>query len=127
MKTWGLVDLYLLRNELGRYKIGISSDVNQRVRTISLAGGLHVEVVKIWTPIAACHVEDVVHSYFKDNRHLGEWFELNSSPEAIIDKIVIEELKLCREHDCTNIANRKDVKYRTVIKGLNEKFNRRTK
>lgn len=70
--------LYLLKNEIGMYKIGISEDPFSRANTLANASGIDIRVVAIWDTgsIAAHSVETDLHRRFKPLRMRGEWFDL---------------------------------------------------
>lgn len=68
--------VYLLKNELGRYKIGISEDPIYRAMTLSHASGYYCDCICYWglNGESAFKVEAYLHKLFKRNRMLGEWF-----------------------------------------------------
>jgi len=68
-------DLYIIRNEVGRYKIGKSKDVNNRIKIIESQGGIKAELIKRIEN--ADFLEFKIHELFKDKRYHGEWFNLN--------------------------------------------------
>ena len=70
--------LYLLKNEIGMYKIGISEDPFARTNTLANASGIDIRVVAVWdTGSVASHaVETDLHRRFKTLRMRGEWFDL---------------------------------------------------
>ena len=67
--------LYVLKNEIGRIKIGVSSNMTIRTKAIEAASGMRIEVIRIIEN--GYYLERKLHSFFKDKRHLGEWFNLN--------------------------------------------------
>ena len=69
--------LYLLKNEIGMYKVGISCDPFSHANTLANAAGIEVVVVAIWDTgsIAAQAVETDLHRRFKPLRMRGEWFD----------------------------------------------------
>lgn len=69
---------YVMKNENGLVKIGISHDVEFRKRTLENAGGYYIPYVyKTISKIRAFDVESMLHDYFSLDRKLGEWFEIN--------------------------------------------------
>src|SRR5690606_39352860 len=68
-------DLYIIRNEVWRYKIGKSKDVNNRIKIIESQGGIKAELIKRIEN--ADFLEFKIHELFKDKRYHGEWFNLN--------------------------------------------------
>ena len=72
--------LYLLKNEIGMYKIGISEDPFARANTLANASGIDIRVVAVWDTgsVAARTVETDLHRRFKTLGMRGEWFDLGS-------------------------------------------------
>lgn len=69
--------VYLISNENGRLKIGISEDPIKRAANISTAGGYHCKLEASWSVVGkgnAAKVERELHEQFKKDRILGEWF-----------------------------------------------------
>jgi len=68
--------LYVMKNEFGLFKIGISNNPNRRVKELSNTSGVPCEIVKVFdtynTP--AFTVEQSLHKHFTDTRKAGEWF-----------------------------------------------------
>ena len=86
-------DLYLMRNDFGLWKIGISKDANNRVSQVSNSSGVPVRLVKVWvTDIEASIVERHLHKFFNDFRKVGEWFLFEDFPDAFVVKTVEDEL-----------------------------------
>lgn len=73
--------LYLLKNELGRYKIGVSEDPIYRARVLSNSSGYYCDCVCYWDLKGepAFKVEAYLHKLFRRNRILGEWFNAELS------------------------------------------------
>lgn len=69
---------YVMRNENGLVKIGISHDVEFRKRTLENAGGYFIpDVYKTISKQKASNVESMLHDYFSIDRKLGEWFKID--------------------------------------------------
>lgn len=67
--------VYLMRNEIGNLKIGISKVPISRARDITNASGLVVECIAYWqVDSVARGVESSLHKVFRDHRIQGEWF-----------------------------------------------------
>lgn len=67
--------LYLMKNELGLFKIGISVNPEKRRNEIKNSSGFNVELIKAWeTTDSAATVERKLHSLFSSKRTHGEWF-----------------------------------------------------
>lgn len=67
--------LYVLKNELGRYKIGVATNVDKRVKSLSISSGGKIEIILIFK--AKGNFENYLHKLYKEKRYLGEWFILN--------------------------------------------------
>lgn len=72
--------IYLLKKG-SYYKIGLSSDINQRLKRFP-----DYEVVEVFESHDVFKDEKTLHKMFEDNAIGGEWFELNGSD---INKILI--------------------------------------
>lgn len=67
--------VYILEDELGRIKIGLSkTDLKRRIRCIQTASGLKVIKYKSIFVEDCSALERSLHYKYKDNRTLGEWF-----------------------------------------------------
>lgn len=67
--------LYLMKNELGLFKIGISVNPEKRRNEIKNSSGFNVELIKAWvTTESAANVERKLHGIFSSKRTHGEWF-----------------------------------------------------
>lgn len=77
--------LYLMKNEIGLYKIGISSDPLRRLKAVANSSGISVELISEWkTGRNAKFVESELHEQFKQHRKMGEWFDFD------IDELIIQ-------------------------------------
>lgn len=88
-----LQSVYVMQNEEGYVKIGISCDTYQREK--QLKTGYSKEINTLYerkTKIPAYKVETKLHNLFKDCRTSGEWFLCDP-------QVVIEELKKYEETD----------------------------
>lgn len=68
--------LYLMKNELGLYKIGISKHPDVRVSQIKNTSGFDVELLQVYEPLNcdAHYLEQELHKFFSNFRQKGEWF-----------------------------------------------------
>lgn len=66
--------LYVFKNEVGYYKIGISKHPYKRANTLSNQAGLEIEVVGIWKVENSFACERHLHNIFREYRRIGEWF-----------------------------------------------------
>lgn len=67
---------YIFRAEDGRYKIGVTVDVEHRRKTIQNASGLATEVVYSRRYRDPFPEERRLHALFAEYRREGEWFEI---------------------------------------------------
>lgn len=67
--------VYLMLNEIGNYKIGISNDPKYRKNALETASGIKITIVAYWgVEDKAINIEKKLHKHFKQYRKLGEWF-----------------------------------------------------
>jgi Meiotically up-regulated gene 113 len=66
-------DVYLVARADGMLKIGISSDVPSRVRSLASASGMACQLV-VFYPFAGRDYEAELHARFASERAVGEWF-----------------------------------------------------
>ena len=90
--------VYLLVNEIGRYKIGISGEVEKRCKTLSYSGGIEIGVVHKWITPCASTFEEFLHTFYCEYHHLGEWFSLTTNPK---DEITTLHQKFIMAYDST--------------------------
>lgn len=71
--------LYLMENDFGLIKIGISKDPTRRCRELQNASGTEVKILNEFKVPAMCgssyELEQSLHKQFKNLRKKGEWFE----------------------------------------------------
>jgi hypothetical protein len=68
--------LYILKNEVGRIKIGQAINVNKRLKCILAQSGIKVEIIRIVERGAI--FERPLLNLFKSKNFHGEWFDLNT-------------------------------------------------
>lgn len=84
--------LYLMRNDAGYYKIGISKNVKNRRRQIENASGLGVSIIAVWQPKdGAVQSEKMLHRNFEAIRKYGEWFQFDQVPTNEISELINTE------------------------------------
>lgn len=77
-KNNGTIYNYVMKNENGLVKIGISKDVSFRKTVLEYASGYRItDVYKIKSVSKASTIESKLHRYFDENKKLGEWFNLD--------------------------------------------------
>jgi hypothetical protein len=69
--------VYLIQSESGWYKIGKTSNPENRIRTFSVKLPFRVEYICLIKSNNMDELEMELHDYFKDQRIDGEWFELS--------------------------------------------------
>ena len=68
--------LYLMRSEIGLFKIGISTNPRARLSSLISSSGLDVELLAFYkTNEDAKEVEKKLHKLFKKYHVRGEWFD----------------------------------------------------
>lgn len=80
--------LYLMKNEVGLYKIGISRKPEKRKIQLANTSGLAVELVSEWETEDARAVELFLHKHYENFRRKGEWFEFKYNPSQQIQNIL---------------------------------------
>ena len=69
---------YVMKNENGLVKIGISKDVDFRRKTLECVGGYFItDIYSTLSIQKAINVESQLHDYFANSRKVGEWFEID--------------------------------------------------
>ena len=70
--------LYLLKNQIGMFKVGVSCDPFRRANDLANASGIDIDVLAVWDTgeTSARAVETDLHRRFKPLRMRGEWFDL---------------------------------------------------
>jgi len=76
--------VYLVHNKITNlYKIGITKNWNERIRTIECATGCEIDLVILLElecnfDEKAIIIEKFIHNYYRDLRQRGEWFKLSN-------------------------------------------------
>lgn len=86
--------IYLMKNEIGLYKIGISNNPEKRARDISNNCGVPTSLIKHWDSYNAFATEQRLHKVFAEKRKSGEWFKLVKKDILSIDTIINDIDKL---------------------------------
>lgn len=89
--------LYLLRNEHGKHKIGISVDPIKRAKALQSASGFVTKVLRFWDvgPVFVGEEKNVIHSLRK-YRTIGEWFDFpkESDPISLVEGCMLSDFKV---------------------------------
>ena len=71
-------NIYVLENEFGNVKIGVSCNVKERVKTLSMQGGFKITRLFFTEPCSNSYkLENKCHKHFSKNRISGEWFDID--------------------------------------------------
>jgi hypothetical protein len=81
--------LYILRNEVGRIKIGQAIDVSKRIKCILAQSGIYIDIIRFVEKGAI--YEKHFLSLFKDKKFHGEWFNLTDEEIEFLLKTNFEE------------------------------------
>lgn len=83
--------LYLMKNELGLYKIGVSSKPLSRRSEISRNSGVNVDLLKVYLPDEdSFTIEQKLHKLLNEYRTVGEWFNFDSFSYAWFDEHLVQ-------------------------------------
>lgn len=115
--------LYLMRSEIGLFKIGISTDPRARLSSVISSSGIDVELIAFYkTDGPAKEVEKKLHKLFQKYRVRGEWF-------AFPDTYSLEKFEtLCGRYGMTPQSFLKEdgkIKYDYETKDKEEEQTRR--
>lgn len=79
--------LYMMENELGMIKIGISTDPVRRAREITTGSGVPCYITCVWeTVVNTRTLEKKVLRTFKEHRLQGEWFKKGSITQDDVEE-----------------------------------------
>lgn len=84
--------LYILKNEIGRIKIGQAIDVDKRLYALKQAAGMETEVLRKIEN--AAYLECRLHRHFNHCRYIGEWFNMtNDEIEWVMTIDIVDYFK----------------------------------
>lgn len=85
--------VYLISDNGSQVKIGISTDVPNRLRTLALSSGRELSLLTTYSPniIKYSTMERLLHDHYDKFRTLGEWFKMEITEEDF--------LKVCSKLD----------------------------
>jgi hypothetical protein len=93
--------IYLMKNEFGLYKIGVTCNIDLRKTRLECSSGVAVEVVNYWEPslfsdetVTALCAEGMLHDHFAGFRKRGEWFDFNNEPNEKIVAAINDFMKM---------------------------------
>jgi hypothetical protein len=76
--------VYLLQSSTGYYKIGRTSDPENRIKTFAVKMPFEIEYLHLIPTKSMAETERQLHHHFADKRVGGEWFALNNVDVATI-------------------------------------------
>lgn len=79
--------VYLIRNEEGRQKIGMTKNLKVRIKSLSMASGQELTLVTTYCPhnVEYNKLERMLHNHYSDKRGIGEWFHMEVSAEEFLE------------------------------------------
>ena len=93
--------VYLMKNEFGLYKIGVTCNIDRRKTRLECSSGVALEVVNYWEPslfsdeiATALCAEGMLHDHFASFRKKGEWFDFNNEPNEKIVAAINDFMKM---------------------------------
>lgn len=82
--------IYLMKNDLGLYKIGISKHPSKRANDLSNQSGVRVTLLRQWDSYNAYNTEQILHVRYSKQRKCGEWFKFTNKHIKELDSIINE-------------------------------------
>jgi len=73
--------IYLLRSESGRYKIGITKNLKNRIRSLQTGNDEKIILIESYQSKYANKIEIALHNLYNYSNTIGEWFELRLEDE----------------------------------------------
>lgn len=102
--------IYIITNlDVPRIKIGISQDIEGRIKTLQNAGGCKMRLA--WSSELinnAASIESILHKKFKEYRYVGEWFNIDLI-EAITEAVRLVESEGRKPNDKNIILYKKPI------------------
>lgn len=89
--------VYVIKNCIGDYKIGISSDVSARFKDLLIGNSEPLEVVRLYRVNTPKKAEKTLHARYGSIRKRGEWFSRELDLKDV-DVFVREGLAGCVEY-----------------------------
>lgn len=80
--------IYLMKNDFGLHKIGISLNPKKRAMEVSNSSGVPTEVVSVWESYNAYATEQRLHKHFSAKRKSGEWFKFTKKDIAEVENFI---------------------------------------
>lgn len=78
--------VYLISDKESQVKIGISTDVPNRLRTLALSSGRELSLITTYSPniVKYSTMERLLHDHYSAHRTLGEWFKMEVTEEDFL-------------------------------------------
>lgn len=81
-----MANVYLICNPAtGQYKIGVSKDVQKRLKQLQTGNGCELHIVASFESSYPYYVEKMLHRHFQKDRTEGEWFYLDEHEDLSSD------------------------------------------
>lgn len=78
--------VYLISDKESQVKIGISTDVPNRLRTLALSSGRELSLLTTYSPniVKYSTMERLLHDHYAAHRTLGEWFKMEVTEDDFL-------------------------------------------
>ena len=101
------------------FKIGITTNIKERLRKIQCESGCEIEVVQRFRPENAKKAERELHSKYKEKRGFGEWFSLSLED---VENIYAQINSPLNKSTPDFIANNYEPTTQDEVNGVNEAY-----
>ena len=112
----GQTYIYVLKNSVGNVKIGKTTNMAQRVQSLSASNGAGYKIIEWYcSPNTYLHnIEKIAHDHFDYARLSGEWFD---GIKASFDEVVkyVDGLFVGKDYERCNELRRKIVEEKKDI------------
>ena len=85
--------VYLIKSELGYYKIGYSSDIDRRFKNLNSLTPAKLEIIHKINVVDYRTLESRLHMMYDKKRLSGEWFDLNNDDVKFIMSLDEEKVE----------------------------------
>ena len=94
--------VYLIRNNDSKYKIGIATNPNKRIKQLQTGNSDELKIIETYKSKNASKIETTLHNQYSFKRKIGEWFELSVEEEVnfiMACKRIDETINLLKKMD----------------------------
>lgn len=86
---WSGKLVYLMSNEIGRTKIGVSDDPVKRAKNITTSSGLYTKLLACWNvDKISTEVEKFLLEHYSEFKTYGEWFNTDQITIESVEKVM---------------------------------------